>query len=99
MQDYYELVNILDELPTRFQFGHAHIAIDDGNLEDSYIDACLSQTPKREYVTNGLLLEPDTKPGSQTDTAIITDVILKLLKFIPEELRERPDDTDYEDNE
>ena len=74
--DYFKLCDILSELPSEFLFGVAHVVFEDGNLDNETIDACLKRF--------------DGKVDSEYIQ--LNTVLLQLLKAIPEELRERPED-------
>ena len=61
------------------EFGPGHIALSDGNLNDSSLDFCLAQEKRRTDPNDG-----DTDEGE--DEAVRH--FLRLLKAIPEWMRE-----------
>lgn len=90
MADYFTLCALLSSLPDDMLFGAGHIVFEDGNLSDSSIDFCIRET----YGLNG------TPRESITQNDVVAVTILALLKYIPEELRERPDpEIVYEDED
>ena len=74
--DYFKLCAILKDLSPEFRFGAATDVFEDGNLDNKTIDAIFQRYYKK----------------GRNDYIANTFVLLSLLKAIPEELRERPED-------